>query len=171
MKVSMIVAVDESNGIGMNDGKIPWKLLDDMKHFREVTIGKPIIMGRKTYESLPCTLPHRKNIVMTRDTDPDNPLYKTEGIEVVNDVESALAAAKRSLEVSGGNEVVIIGGAEIYNLFAPHASDLHLTRVHTNANCDVKLDIDTSVLSLKNVDSFERDENNEFDFTVEHYTA
>lgn len=169
MRITMIVAIDKDNGIGMESGKIPWKLLDDMKHFRYTTLGKPIIMGRKTFKSLPCILPQRKNIVITRQTEGE--LYEIPGIEVVNSIEQALDAAQRALDVSGGEEVVVIGGAEIYKQFASYASDLHLTRVHAKTGCEVTLDIDTSVLPLKSVASFERDENNEYDFTVEHYST
>jgi dihydrofolate reductase len=116
----MIVAMDKNQLIGRN-GRLPWHLTDDMKWFREQTMGKPVIMGRKTFESIPDRfrpLPGRHNIVLTRRGD-----YEAEGVTVVHTIEGALAAA--------GNvaEVVVIGGAELYVQLLPKADRLYLTLI------------------------------------------
>lgn len=110
--------------IGKN-GRLPWRLPNDMKRFRRLTWGKPVIMGRKTYQSIPDRfrpLPGRQNIVLSR-----NPAYTAPGADVVSAPEAALAAA-RGPEVS---EIMIGGGAAIYRLFLPQVNRIYLTRVET----------------------------------------
>jgi dihydrofolate reductase len=123
MKLSLIVAAAENNVIGV-DGHLPWSLPDDMKHFKECTIGRPVIMGRKTYESIPAKfrpLPDRRNIVVTRQADYDAP-----GCVVVHSLEEALDDARQS----GAEEACVIGGSSLYALALPLADIIHLTRVH-----------------------------------------
>jgi dihydrofolate reductase len=119
--IALIVAVAENGVIG-RDGKLPWRIPEDMKWFRERTAGRPLIMGRKTWESFPKRpLPGRTNIVITRDA-----AYRAEGAVVVT---SLLAA----LDVAYGEapeEVMVIGGAEIYRAALPHARRIYLTSVH-----------------------------------------
>lgn len=119
--VALIVAVAENGVIG-RDGKLPWRIPEDMKWFRERTAGRPLIMGRKTWESFPKRpLPGRTNIVITRDA-----AYKAEGAVVV----TSLAAA---LEVAAGEEpeeIMVIGGAEIYRAALPVTRRIYLTSVH-----------------------------------------
>jgi dihydrofolate reductase len=119
--VALIVAVAENGVIG-RDGKLPWRIPEDMKWFRERTAGRPLIMGRKTWESFPKRpLPGRTNIVITRDV-----AYKAEGAVVV----TSLAAA---LEVAAGEEpeeIMVIGGAEIYRAALPVTRRIYLTSVH-----------------------------------------
>ncbi|MCP4423175.1 MAG: type 3 dihydrofolate reductase [Chloroflexi bacterium] len=118
--ISLIAAMDVNRVIG-KDGRIPWRLPDDMKWFRQQTMGKPVIMGRKTYESIPerfRPLPGRHNIVVTR-----NEAYRIEGETVVHAVEEAVAAAG---DVA---EIMVIGGAELYAQFFPGADRLYLTLV------------------------------------------
>ena len=116
-RVTLVVAMSENRVIG-RDNDLPWRLPDDMRHFVALTRGKPIVMGRRNYESIGRPLPKRHNIVMTRDRN-----WHAEGCEVVHDAEAALAAAG---EVP---EVMIIGGAEIYAAFLPLADRIELTRV------------------------------------------
>ena len=123
--ISLIVAVSTNNVIG-RDGDLPWHLPDDLKNFKRLTTGKPIIMGRKTYESIGKPLPNRKNIVMTR-----KPGYEAPGCEVVATAEAALVAA------AGADEVMIIGGSGVYDAFLPLSSRIYLTRVHANVDGDV----------------------------------
>ena len=121
MVVSLIVAMDKNGLIG-KDGKLPWPRLDaDMKHFRSVTRGKPVIMGRKTFDSLPGgPLKGRLNIVLTR-----RPSFRSShGCMVAHSVEEVLAQFHES------KEIVVIGGAEIYRLFLPHAQKMYITYVH-----------------------------------------
>ncbi|MBM3412912.1 MAG: dihydrofolate reductase [Bacteroidetes bacterium] len=127
MLVSLIVAVGQNNAIG-KDGSMPWHLSADLKHFKNITWGLPVIMGRKTYDSLGKPLPGRTNIVVTRQQD-WNP---SDQLIVVADAMTALSKAKEC----GAKEVVIIGGGEIYNLFFDLASRIYLTRVEASPEAD-----------------------------------
>ncbi len=106
------------NGVIGHEGKMPWRLPADLKRFKAMTMGKPMIMGRKTFESFPNPLPGRRHIVLTRDAG-----WTAPGAEVAHDVDSALALA-------GPGDVAIIGGAQIYALFLPLAHRIELTEVH-----------------------------------------
>jgi dihydrofolate reductase len=123
--VTLIVAVADNGVIGRAN-TLPWHLPEDLKRFKRITMGKPVIMGRKTFESIGRPLPGRLNIVVTRD-----PNYRREGIEVVHGTDAALEAA------AGAPEVMVIGGAELFRLFLPRAGRTHLTRVHGNIEGDV----------------------------------
>ncbi|MCF7844383.1 MAG: dihydrofolate reductase [Kiritimatiellales bacterium] len=118
MHISLVAAASENNVIG-KDGGIPWDLPDDFKHFHDATAGKPIIMGRKTQDSIGRVLPGRRNIVVTRQD------MEIEGCDVVHSIEEALALVKDEPEVA------VIGGGEIYKQALPHANIIDLTRVHT----------------------------------------
>ncbi|MFD0868862.1 MULTISPECIES: dihydrofolate reductase [Paenibacillus] len=117
MKLTLIAAMDRNRVIG-RDNDIPWKLPKDQMFFRQTTMGHPIVMGRKNYESMGRPLPGRRNIVLTR-----NPDYRAEGCEVVASPEEALAL------VAADPEVFIIGGEEVYRLFLPYAHRLVLTMI------------------------------------------
>ena len=119
MVISLIWAMDENRLIGV-ENRLPWKLPADMKWFRRNTLGKPIIMGRKTFDSFGGRpLPERTNIVVTRDKD-----YSAEGALVVYSIDEALQAA------GSAEEVMIIGGASFYEQMLPRADRLYVTRVH-----------------------------------------
>lgn len=124
MKLSLIVAVAENGVIG-RAGQLPWRLPADLRHFKEVTMGKPILMGRRTWESIGRPLPGRRNLVVSR-----KPGYRAEGAEVFFDVERALLA------VADEPEVMVIGGAEIYRELLPRARVAHLTRVRASVDGD-----------------------------------
>ncbi|MDH3275461.1 MAG: type 3 dihydrofolate reductase [Gammaproteobacteria bacterium] len=122
--ISLIVAVSTNNVIGA-DGDLPWRLSDDLKRFKAVTMGKPIVMGRKTYESIGRPLPGRQNIVITRQNK-----FTADGCDVVQSIEEAV-------EVAGGaDEIMVIGGSQIYSAFLPLADRIYLTRVHTEVDGD-----------------------------------
>ena len=108
MKRSMIVAMAENRVIGINNN-LPWYLPNDLKYFKQVTMGKPILMGRKTYESIGKPLPGRTNIVITR-----NESWTAEGVKPVNSLEQAFSLAESIIEIDGQDEVMIIGGDQIY---------------------------------------------------------
>jgi dihydrofolate reductase len=127
---SLIVAVADNGVIG-NDNQLPWRISADLKYFKQVTMGKPIIMGRLTYESIGKPLPRRSNIVVTR-----NIAWQAEGVERAGDFSEALAIAKKIADDSGLEEVMIIGGATIYREALPQADRLYLTRVHTEVDGD-----------------------------------
>lgn len=127
MGVSLIVAV-AANGVIGRDGDLPWRIPADLGFFKQTTMGKPIVMGRKTWESIGRALPGRTNIVLTRDRQ-----FEAEGATVVADFEVALAAAGEAAEV------MIIGGAEVYAMALPHASRIYLTEVHAAPEGDTRL--------------------------------
>jgi dihydrofolate reductase len=116
--ISLIVAMDDHRLIGSNN-QLPWHLPADLKNFRHLTMGKPIFMGRCTHESIGRTLPGRHNIVVTH-----NPYYKASGCTVVHTLEAGLQAAGKV------GEVVIIGGASLYQQVLPYAQRIYLTQVH-----------------------------------------
>ena len=126
MIVSLLVAMDEGRGIG-RAGRLPWRLSTDLKRFRELTMGHHIIVGRKTFESIGKPLPGRLNVVVTRDTN-----YHRDGVTVVHSVDAALAAA------GAAEEVMVIGGADLFRLFLPRAERVHLTRVHGDIAGDIR---------------------------------
>ncbi len=123
-KLSIIVAISENNAIGKNN-QLLWHLPADLKHFKEITTGNTIIMGRKTYDSIGKPLPNRRSIVITRNAD-----LKIEGAEVVTSLSAAIALCKAD------KEAFIIGGAEIYQAALPFTTHIHLTRVHQHYEAD-----------------------------------
>ena len=116
-----------ANGVIGRDGALPWHISADLKRFKALTMGKPMIMGRKTFESFPRPLPGRRHIVLTRD-----PAWRAEGAEPAGSVEEALALA-------GDGEVAVIGGAEVNALFLPLASRVELTEVHAGYEGDTHM--------------------------------
>ena len=118
MTLSMIAAMSDNRVIGVSNS-LPWNIPEDLRHFREITSGHPVIMGRKTFESIGRPLPKRRNIVISRQSS-----YRADGIETVTSLESALAL-KFDTE-----EVFIIGGAEIYRQALPFCQKIYLTVVH-----------------------------------------
>ena len=122
--VSIIVATDERGAIG-RDGRLPWHLPDDLRRFKALTMGKPIVMGRKTWDSIGRPLPGRHNIVVSRRRDLEIP-----GATMAASLDEALAAA------GDVPEICVVGGAEIYRLALPRTDVIHLTRVHTVVDAD-----------------------------------
>ncbi len=112
-----------ANGVIGRDGQLPWRLPADLKRFKALTMGKPMIMGRKTFESFPSPLPGRRHIVLTRGD------WTLDGAEVARSVDAALALA--------GDNVAVIGGAEIFALLLPRADRIELTEVHVKPEGDV----------------------------------
>jgi dihydrofolate reductase len=154
MDISIIVAMDENGVIGLNN-RLPWRLTADLKHFREVTMGKPVVMGRKTFESIGKPLPGRHNIIVSRQAD-----LTHAGCTVVNSLEQAIEAA------SGAAEVMIIGGAEIYRETLPRANRIYLTRVHTAVTGDTHFpEIDYDGWRETSIEEHAADERNEYPFS------
>jgi dihydrofolate reductase len=118
------------NGVIGRDGGLPWRLPDDLRRFKAITMGKPILMGRRTFESLRRPLPGRENIVLTRAMN-----WTAEGVSVVHSLDEALEAA------GAATEVMVIGGAEIYALAWPRLDRLELTEVHGEVEGDTRLDV------------------------------
>lgn len=124
MNISIIVAISENNAIGKNN-QLLWHLPADLKHFKEITSGNTIIMGRKTYDSIGRPLPNRRNIVITRQAD-----LKLDGIETVNSLQEAVSLCATE------KEVFIIGGAEIYKNSLALTNKIYLTTVHQTYEAD-----------------------------------
>ena len=155
--ISLIVAASENHVIG-RDGDLPWRLSDDLKRFKAVTMGKPIVMGRKTWESIGRPLPGRQNIVITR-----QPGYLAEGCDVVATVDQAVAVAGEAAEI------MVIGGSEIYALFLPAAARLYLTRVHAEVEGDAFFPAPGDDWRRVSNTPHAADENNEFDVSFRVY--
>jgi dihydrofolate reductase len=130
MKIALIVAVSQNNVIG-RDNQLPWHLPEDLKYFKSVTMGKPILMGRKTFDSIGRPLPGRTNIVITRD-----PEWTAQGVEIASDIEVALAMGKKACQAVAVDEIMVIGGAQIYQKLLPYADRLYLTRVEAKVQGD-----------------------------------
>ena len=132
MKLSLIVAAAQNNVIG-NNNQLPWHLPQDLKYFKATTLGKPIVMGRKTFESIGRPLPGRTNIVITRQQD-----WSAPGVLRAQTVEQAIALGQQLRDENQQPiaEVMVIGGAEIYRHALPIADRVYLTRVHADVEGD-----------------------------------
>jgi len=126
----MIVAMAQNRVIGRNNS-LPWYLPNDLKYFKQVTMGKPILMGRKTFESIGKPLPGRTNIVMTR-----NQNWSAEGVKVVSSLDAAVALAQAIAEIDGQDELMIIGGDQIYQSALSSVDRIYLTEVHAEVEGD-----------------------------------
>ena len=133
MEVGVIVAVADNGVIGKNNG-LPWRIPQDLQYFKRTTLGKPVIMGRKTFDSIGRPLPGRANIVITR-----NPDYSAEGARVVSSLDEALALASDIALIDGVDEAMVIGGAEIYHQAIPLADRVYYTEVHAEVDGDAVL--------------------------------
>lgn len=118
--LSVIAALADNRVIGV-DNRLPWRLPADLQHFKRLTMGKPMIMGRRTWESLPGLLPGRPHLVVTRD-----PAYRAEGAQVVHSLQAAFAAC------ADAQELMLVGGADLYGQAIPLATRLYLTYVHAS---------------------------------------
>ena len=153
MNISLIVAASTNNVIGKN-GKMPWHLPNDLKHFKNVTWAMPVIMGRKTFESMGKPLAGRKNIIITRQSD-----YKPEGAIAVSSLTDAVAAAKQ-MDVK---EVFVIGGGEIYKMAWEKANRVYLTRIKLDTDGDTFFpEINPKEWKLISQKNFDGDEKNAY---------
>jgi len=155
MTVSIVVAASTNNVIG-RDGGLPWHLPDALRHFKRITTGKPIIMGRKTFESIGRPLPDRHNIVMTRDPD-----YAAEGCDVVSSVAEAMDLA------GDADEVMVIGGGQVYRDFLPRADRIYMTRVQAEVQGETRFPkIEGNTWRLVSAEHHAADERHEYDFEM-----
>jgi dihydrofolate reductase len=155
MTLSLVVAASSNNVIG-RDGGLPWHLPDDLRQFKRLTTGKAVIMGRSTYESIGRPLPDRRNIVMTRNAD-----YVADGCDVVSSVSEAMDA------VEGAEEVMIIGGGQVYRDFLPLANRIYLTRVQAEVEGDTYFpEIDEAAWRLVSSEHHAADEKHRYAFDV-----
>ncbi|MEQ7800436.1 dihydrofolate reductase [Pedobacter sp. ASV1-7] len=154
MMISVVVAIGENNAIG-KDNQLLWHLPADLKHFKEITSGHTIIMGRKTYDSIGKPLPNRRNIVMTR-----TPGLQIQDVEVVSNIDEALALCTTE------KEVFIIGGAEIYKSTLNIVNKIYLTRVHQSYDADTFFPkIDSNLWDETDVKKHLPDEKNHIAYT------
>lgn len=162
--MAMIAAVGE-NGIIGSDGAIPWRLPTDFAHFKRTTMGKPLIMGRKTFESIGKPLPGRTNIIVTRQAE-----YRLEGALVFHTLAEALAHAQEIAAADGVDEVMIGGGGEIYREAMPLAERLYVTHVAVSPTGDARFPlIDPKQWEVEAAPELLRTERDSADFTVKVY--
>ncbi|ALN92836.1 dihydrofolate reductase [Lysobacter gummosus] len=160
-RLVLIAALDRKHAIG-RDNALPWRLSDDLKRFKALTLGKPLLMGRKTAQSLGRALPGRRNLVLTRSGE-----VPFAGMEAVGSTEQALELA----QADGAAELCVIGGGEIYALCLPSASRMHLTRVDTEVEgADAFFPrFDSDEWRVQSRESHAADERNEFAFEFIDY--
>jgi dihydrofolate reductase len=153
--ISLIVAVS-ANGVIGRGGELPWHLSDDLKRFKQLTLGKPIVMGRKTFESIGRALPGRQNIVLTRQSE-----FAADDCDVVSSIDAAIAAS------GDAGEIVVIGGSEIYKLFLPLAERIYMTRVQIDVDGDVRFpELDDELWQETERENHDADDLNEYEFTT-----
>lgn len=159
MILSLIVAIDRRGGIG-KDNQLLWHLPADLKHFKSITTGHTVIMGRKTHESIGRPLPNRRNIVLSR-----RQIGKPDGYEVMGSLDEALISCQDE------QKAFVIGGAEIYRLAIDKADELYLTRVDTLADADTFFpDFNADEWELRSKEELPADEKNAFACAFEYYT-
>lgn len=157
--LSIIAAVAENGVIGRG-GELPWRLSADLRRFKELTMGRPILMGRKTYESIGRPLPGRRMIVITRQTN-----FRAPGAQVARSLDAACGLA-----ASSPGEVFIIGGSEIYQQSLSLAARLYLTRVHASPDGDARFPaVDFSQWRLVAAKRHSADAKNQYDYSFENY--
>ena len=157
---SMIVAMAENRVIGINN-KLPWYLPNDLKYFKQVTMGKPIIMGRKTFESIKKPLPGRTNIVITRNQD-----WLADGVKVVHSIDEAYNLGESVCEINGQSEVMVIGGDQIYQSSLPDVDRVYLTKVHAEVNGDAYFpEVDWSLWKEVGREDFSAEGPNPYDYS------
>lgn len=150
------------NGVIGRDNGLPWRLPKDMQFFMTATMGKPVIMGRKTFETMKAPLPGRTNIVMTREAD-----YARKGITVVGNFAEALKVARSQCEIDEVDEIMVAGGAEIYRLGLAVATRLYVTTVHGLVEGDTIFpEVDWSRFEEARAESFPPDEKHSHPFTI-----
>jgi len=152
--LSIIAALSRNRVIG-KDNQLPWRLPADLKHFKAVTLGKPVIMGRKTFESIGKPLPGRDNIVVTRD-----PQFRADGIAVAHSLDDALAQGRAA------PEIMLIGGAQLYTQALPRAQRLYLTLIHADIDGDAHFpDYDPAAWRETAREDHAPDENNHYSYS------
>jgi len=163
-KLVLVVAIGENGVIG-RDGALPWRLKSDMQHFKRVTINKPVVMGRKTYESIGKPLKDRTNIVLTRDLGLVAP-----GCVLATSMDAALAFARKDANERGTDEIMVIGGSDVFAATMGKADRLEITRVHTSPEGDTVFPpIDMDAWRETRREQHRRGPDDEADFTILTY--
>lgn len=130
MKIVLVAAIGDNSVIG-RDGQLPWRLKSDLQHFRKVTMNRPVVMGRKTYESIGKPLPGRTNIVLTRDL-----ALVVRGAVLATSLDAALSFARSDAAKRGVDEIMVIGGSDIFSAMMPMADRLEITHIHASPEGD-----------------------------------
>ena len=165
MLETVIVSAVAENGVIGADNAMPWRLPSDLKHFKALTLGKPVVMGRKTFESLGKPLPGRPHVVISRQA-----VDLPEGVHLVQSLEAALELAGQLAAASGAEDVMIIGGGQIYAQAMDHVDRLELTRVHASPEGDTVFPVfDASLWELVAERAGERSEKDSADVTFQTY--
>lgn len=160
-KLCAIVAMDRNRVIG-KEGDLPWRLPSDLKHFKRVTLGKPCLMGRKTWESLPFPLPGRPNLVLTRNAD-----YAAKGAEIFIDLKTMVGQGYELAGRAGVDEIMLIGGAQLYKALLPHCDRLYITQVDAEVEGDAVFpEIDPTLWRLTRETCAEKGVKDEFSFRI-----
>jgi dihydrofolate reductase len=131
--IALVVARAENGALG-REGALPWRLATDLKQFRTVTMGKPVLMGRRTFQSLPRVLDGRVNIVLSRE-----PGFEAPGAVVASSLDEGLRVAREAAIAAGANEIMVIGGDDVFRAVLPRAGRIYLTEVHAAPQADVFL--------------------------------
>lgn len=161
MKLCLIVAVSRNGVIGLNN-QLPWHLPEDLKYFKSVTMGKPIVMGRKTYDSIGRPLPGRTNIVITRDAS-----WSAPGVEVAQTLETALELGATACDAAGVEEIMVIGGEQIYRMTLDSAERLYLTQVDAEVEGDAFFpEIDPKIWNQVSVQVPEKTDTHPYKFLI-----
>lgn len=157
MSISFIFAMDRNRAIGVNN-TLPWHLPGDLKFFKAVTMGHPILMGRKTYESIGRPLPGRRNMILTQNTE-----FRAEGCEVIHSVDEAVQEFK-------DQELFVIGGAEIFRLFAETVERMYITFIEHEFEADTHMsELDLSEWTLVSSEQGEQNEKNPYEYYFRIY--
>lgn len=165
MRKALIVAMAQNRVIGRNNA-LPWYLPGDLRYFKQATMGKPILMGRKTFESIGRPLPGRLNVVITRDPEWEAPT----GVVAEQSLEAAYRRAEAQAELEGGDEIMIIGGGQIYADALPDIDRMYVTQVHADVDGDAWFpEVDWAQWEELGREDFSASENNPYDYSFVVY--
>ncbi|MBL6696676.1 MAG: dihydrofolate reductase [Luminiphilus sp.] len=161
LPVELVLAVSENGVIGRGNA-LPWDLPDDLQHFKRTTMGCPVLMGRRTFDSVGRPLPGRTNLILTRDPD-----WRAPGVEVFQDIEDAIERARQQALLDDARALCVVGGAEIYKLSLPYANRAVVTQVHGDVQGDTFFDL-SLLLGWREVSRHrvEAGDRNSHDFSV-----
>ncbi len=164
IEIALVVAAAENDVIG-REGGLPWHVSSDLKFFRKITLGKPIVMGRKTFDSIGKPLDGRPNIVISRD-----PQFAPDGVYVFASIDDGLAVARTLAADLGQDEVAIIGGAQIYTATLPQADRVYLTRIHASPDGDAQFPaLDSAVWRERSSDRHEAGPRDDHGYSIMVY--
>ncbi|QIL91196.1 dihydrofolate reductase [Microbulbifer harenosus] len=161
--LAMIVAMARNRAIG-RENTLPWRISGDLQFFKRTTLGKPVVMGRKTFESIGRPLPGRENIVITR-----NPDWRAPGVAVAASLEQALALAQQAAVRDGAEEIMVIGGAEIYRQAMPLARRLYITEVDAEVEGDAFFPVLDSDWQESGRDCYPASDKDEYNYCIVQY--